>query len=146
MITDKVTSLQKRGVDDLDTAFYLLLSAEIHRGKEECAALRDLAREIDMRGNLGLFEPYMEIVEATQQRAKTDYMTGQHIMSGAVTSRVEIFRKNTADLEVSWVIDAALDALGYSEHDLNASELKFLHQTTMRDLLDSEKITDALKT
>ena len=62
-----------------------------------------------------------------------------------MTSRVEIFSKNTADLEVSWVIDAALDALGYSEHDLNASELEFLHQTTMRDLLDSEKITDLLK-
>ena len=108
--------------------------------------LSEFGRDIDMRGNLGLFEPYMEIVEATQQRAKTDYLTGQHIMSGAVTSRVEIFRKNSADLEVSWVIDAALDALGYSEHDLNASELKFLHQTTMRDLLDSEKITDALKT
>ena len=121
--------------------FFRLLLAEIHRGTDTALQHREIARGLEVRsGNTGLFDAYMKVTEATQTKSSADKFTGQGIVEGKVESHRTEFKKVGYRLWASWVVDNALAALRLSPSDLTREQTNFLHQTTLKEIIDSDDL------
>ena len=148
MIDQKITSLQHQGdCDNRLPLFYQLLLAESVRGKNGDISARQEAQYADRQSDLGMYEMYMEIVEQTLGRVTLDRMTGRH-MSG---NSIEIQKSvpvlgdgKHVDARAYQIIDIALDTLGYSDSDLTKSELDFIYQWRLTDLIESDDFIGTL--
>lgn len=125
--------------------FYLVLLAELLRGDEKSKDIRRQAKEISNLHGSRIFDLYMKIVEATQQTVSVDKFSGERILPSSVLNqrsysfREELPSHNLYPLsDIS--SDAALVAIGRDSRNIDRNGVKFLYQTSLKELMLSHNV------
>lgn len=119
--------------------FYALLLAEIFRGKEAALKYRQQAREAATKAGTGAFGLYMKVVDATQQRAHVDRLSGVAISTPEIKNeRGVAYGTDWWDQGVSW--DYAIAAIGRDNRDIDDKAEKFLHRTSLKEIMEKHGI------
>ncbi len=115
--------------------FYLLLLSEIMRGSSEGLEYRTQAKTISDDAGFNLFEIYMRIVDATQQRVRLDGIGGSMTIAGGSVKneRGYTFGPDIWDGGVSW--DYAIVAVGLDDRHITDKEKQFLYKTSLKEIM-----------
>lgn len=144
LIQKKLAALETENNPELEVlVFYNLLAAEMTRDHSATITLREKARALETGTNSNLFDLYMELVEAIQRPVKLDHMTGRYMMGRTVLERRDL-KSTSLTVDIGWAVDEALDDLGYADGDLSEKEMTFIYETSLKDLLRSDRPKDWL--
>ena len=121
-----IINLRTGPEEKLRHVFYLLLLSEIMRGNKEALEYRTQAKVISDDASLNLFEIYMRIVDATQQRVRVDGIGGSMTIAGGSVKneRGYTFGPDIWDGGVSW--DYAMASVGLDDRHITDKEKKFI--------------------
>jgi len=121
-------------VDKRREVFYLLLMAEIHRGKDDAVTFRERARNLDKEYELGIYPLYMKVVDATQTRVNAGGISGSVLTSPEIKNeRGVTFNQDFWGPMSSW--DFAIASLNLDDRALSDRDIRFLHKTTLVEIL-----------
>lgn len=123
----------------LREVFYLILLSEIMRDSGNRIKFRSKAKEIANNNGLAAFDLYMKIVDATQERVNVDRLSGSALSTPQVKNdRGYTHGPDFGDQSVSW--DYAIASLGLDDRSINESENKFLHQTSLKTIMEKHEL------
>ena len=119
--------------------FYLLLMAQMYRGKADGITFREKARNLDEEFQFGIYQLYMKVVDATQTRVHAGGLAGSVITSPEIRNE----RGVTFDWDFwgpmsSW--DFAIASLNLDNRSLSERDIRFLHKTTLKEILSKHNL------
>jgi uncharacterized protein (DUF2132 family) len=137
-VIEKALSVLSKNPDPADKrreVFYLLLMAEIHRGKVDAVTFRERARNLDKECELGIYQLYMKVVDATQTRVNAAGISGSVISSPEIRNErgVTFNQDFWGGPMSSW--DFAIASLDLDDRSLSDRDIRFLHKTTLAEIL-----------
>lgn len=120
--------------------FYLLLMAEMHRGKAEGITFRKKACSLDDEFKFGIYQLYMKVVDATQTKAHAGGLSGSVISSPEIRNdRGVTFDWNFWGPRSTW--DFAIASLNLDDRSLSERDVRFLHKTTLKEILSKHNLS-----
>ncbi len=140
-ITEALKRLsERRGhAERIREMFYLLLMAEMYRGKDTCLEYRKRAKDLDDQCSLDIYTLYMKIEDATQSRV---HVAG---LGGGDMSHPIIHNKRGATFTQDWFgpiafWDYAIAALDLDDSHLSKRDTHFLHSVSLQEILTSHNL------